>query len=200
MPFIRNYLDPGGRILARRLDQLCLTLESLSARLRSTIAAAIGETIGGFVRDSALRILDDLTEYLPDAAPPPSARSLGNTRAKLAGEDYEPDGAGFWSDEREPTRLEDETKGEGEALSSVPERLPTALSTGLQAAAWCLRRWSGQGRMLTTFAVGLVAAGIAYIGGPIAAVVLSLAGSATQFASMTDGLGTSDSTLNYYDH
>ncbi len=77
MPSIRNYLDPGGRILARRLDQLCMTLEGLGARLRGTIANAIGETIGGFVRDSALRLLDELTEYLPDAAHPPSAVPTG---------------------------------------------------------------------------------------------------------------------------
>ena len=198
MPSIRNYLDPGGKILAHRLDQLCLTLENLSARLRSTIATAIGETIGGFVRDSALRILDDLTEYLPDAAPPPSASSLRETLVKLAGEDYEPDGPGFWSDEPQPGRRDDAK--EGETVSAAAVRLPTALSTGLQAAAWCLRRWSGEGRMLTTFAVGLVAAGIAYIGGPLAAAVLSLAGSATQFATTPGGVGMNESTLNYYDH
>jgi len=198
MPLIRNYLDPGRRMLVRRLNQLCETLEGLSARLRSTIANAIGETIGGFVRDSALRILDDLTEYLPDAAPPPSARSLRDTLAKLAGEDYEPNRPGFWADEQDAGRPE--PKMECERVPSVPQRLPTALSTGLQAAAWCLRRWSGKGRMLTTFAVGLVAAGIAYIGGPLAAAVLSLAGSATQFATMSDKLGASEATLNYYDH
>ena len=198
MPSIRNYLDPGGRILARRLDQLCLTLENLSARLRSTIATAIGETIGGFVRDSALRILDDLTEYLPDAAPPPSASSLRETLVKRAGEDYEPDGQGFWSDEPQPG-CRDDAK-ESEPVSAAALRLPTALSTGLQAVAWCLRRWSGEGRMLTTFAVGIVAAGIAYIGGPLAAAVLSLAGSATQFATTSGGVGMGEPALNYYDH
>jgi hypothetical protein len=196
MPSIRDYFDPGGRMLARRLDQLCSTIESLSARLRTTIANAIGETIGGFVRDSALRVLDELAQYLPDAAPPPSARSLRDTLVKLAGEDYQPDGAGFWADERESDRTE--PAADDDTIPSTPERLPTALSTGLQAAAWCLRRWSGQGRMLTTFAVGLVAAGIAYIGGPLAAAVLSLAGSATQFGGV-DGLGMSDATPNYYD-
>ena len=198
MASIRNYLDSGGRMLARRLDQLCETLEGLSARLRSTIANAIGETIGGFVHDSALRLLDDLTERLPDGAPPPSARSLRDTLVKLAGEDYEPNRPGFWADEQDTSRPEPKT--ECEPVSSAPERLPTALSTGLQAAAWCLRRWSGKGRMLTTFAVGLLAAGVAYIGGPIAVAVLSLAGSATQFAGMSDGPGASDSRPNYYGH
>ena len=197
MPSIRDYLDPGGRILARRLDQLCSTLESLSARLRSTIANAIGETIGGFVRDSTFRVLDELAQCLPDAAPA-TTRNLRETLVKLAQEDYEQDGPSFWADDSQNTRPESDR--EDGHISSAPERVPAALSTGLQAAAWCLRRWSGKGRMLTTFAVGLFAAGIAYIGGPIAAAVLSLAGSATQFATTPGGVGMDDSTLNYYGH
>src|ERR1700722_17996647 len=63
MRSIRDFIDPGGRMLARRLDQLCSTLEGLGARLKGTIANAIGETIGGFVRDTALRVLDDVSQY-----------------------------------------------------------------------------------------------------------------------------------------
>ena len=59
MPSLRDYLDHGGKLLARRLDQLCSTLESLSERLRQTIANAISETLGGITRDVALRVLDD---------------------------------------------------------------------------------------------------------------------------------------------
>ena len=51
---LRDYLDPGGGMLARRLEELCSTLENLAARLHGTIANAIGETIGGIVRDTAL--------------------------------------------------------------------------------------------------------------------------------------------------
>ena len=77
--------------------------------------------------------------------------------------------------------------------------MPTALAAGLQAASWWLRRWSGQGRIVSTLAVGLVAAGIAYIGGPLAALVLGLAGTATQFTSLSDALATGASAFGRSD-
>ena len=58
MPSITDYIEPGKRILARRLDQLCSTLELLGGRLRATIANAVGETVSGIVRDAALHVLD----------------------------------------------------------------------------------------------------------------------------------------------
>src|ERR1700733_7132466 len=46
--FMRSYhnvLKPSGRMLARRLDQLRLTLDSLGTRLRSAVSQAVGETV-----------------------------------------------------------------------------------------------------------------------------------------------------------
>jgi hypothetical protein len=34
---LRDYIDPGSKMLARRLDQLCSILESLGTRLRGTV-------------------------------------------------------------------------------------------------------------------------------------------------------------------
>ena len=66
MPSIRNYIEPAKHILAGRLDQLCSTLEDLGARLRATIANAVGETITGIVRDAALVVLNDLAQHRPE--------------------------------------------------------------------------------------------------------------------------------------
>ena len=52
---------------------------------------------------------------------------------------------------------------------------------------------------MTTFAVGLAAAGIAYMGGPLAVVVLGLAGTATQFTSLSDAIETGASAFGLFD-
>ena len=69
MSSLRDYIGPGGKMLARRLDHLCSTLESLSVRLRDTIANAVGETIGAIVRDTALGVLGEITRYFPPESP-----------------------------------------------------------------------------------------------------------------------------------
>jgi hypothetical protein len=186
MPSIRDFIDPGGKILARRLDQLCSTLETLGTRLRGTIANAIGETIGGLVRDTALRVLDEATQYLPGYEPvlSPLTMTAPNT---LAHEGFNAEEQGYWMDDDE-TRSEPGLKEP--SAPTPPERLPTALSAGLQAASWWLRRWSGRGRTLTTLAVGVLATGLAFLGGPLVVAVLGLAGTATQFNSLADAIGT----------
>ena len=69
MPSIRDFLDPGGKMLAFRLDQFCSTLECLGAKLRGAIANAIGETIGCIVRDAALHALDEVAQRQTGAGP-----------------------------------------------------------------------------------------------------------------------------------
>jgi hypothetical protein len=186
MPSIRDFIDPGGRMLARRLDQLCLTLEGLGTRLRATIANAIGETIGGLVRDTALRVLDETTQCLPAFQPmlSPLSRTAPNT---LAPEGFGPEERDYWMDAAD---AHSEPGLEDPPVPTLSERLPTALSAGLQAASWWLRRWSGRGRTLTTLAVGVLATGLAFVGGPLVVAVLGLAGTATQFNSLADAIGT----------
>jgi hypothetical protein len=182
MHSIRDFIDPGGRMLARRLEQLCSTLEDLGARLRGTIANAIGETLGGIVRDTAQRVLDDVSRSGTRSGPlrQPLSRRWNEP---LYGDAY--DQRHYWPDDDEVERDE-----ESPATPPAPERLPTALSAGLQAASLWLRRWSGPTRLVTTLAVGFVAASVAYVGGPLAVVVLHLAGLATPFASWSDASGS----------
>ena len=179
---LRDYLDPSGRMLARRLDELCSTLENLAARLHGTIANAIGETIGGIVRDTALRALNEVMRLVPSNAPMPTRPTL----------DYVRDDRGYWGDGDEFDRDEDE-----QSSPQKSKRLPTALSSGLQAASWWLQRCPH--RIAMTFAVGLTAAGIAYMGGPLAVVVLGLAGTATQFNSLADAISAGASSLGLFD-
>jgi hypothetical protein len=193
MPSIRAFLDPGGRMLARRLDELCSTLEGLATRLHGTIANAIGETIGGLVRDTTLRVLSEVTRFLPNPALDPSPL-IQDKRDPLGPQDYAPDERGYWGDE-----AEFEPHVEKRSAPPKSDRLPTALSAGLQAASWWLQRCRCQCRVMTTFAVGLAAAGIAYIGGPLAVVVLGLAGTATQFTTLAEAIDAGASTFGRFD-
>src|SRR5450631_1391044 len=99
MPSFRDFIEPGGRILAHRLDQLCATLESLGMQLRGTIVNAIGETIGGIVRDAALRVLDEAAQYLPGHEPGISPSSRPSNA--LARENFEPVESDYWEDDNE---------------------------------------------------------------------------------------------------
>jgi hypothetical protein len=187
---LREYLDPGGRMLGRRLDQLALVLENLSTSLCGTIAQALGETVGGLVRDTTLRVLDELTGSLPAADPTP-LRSYSGEDDGMS--DERKDWAGIEEPDPYPAEVEDLP------IPAAPPRLPTALATGLHAAAWWLRRWTGQGCVLSTVAVGLAATGIAYLGGPLVAAALHLVATGTHCTTLAHEIGMADSALDRYD-
>ena len=52
--------------------------------------------------------------------------------------------------------------------------------------------------MLSTLAVAVVASTIAYLGGPLADALLSLAGSATQFAAASEVISQRDYAYDYF--
>jgi hypothetical protein len=190
---IRDVIDPSGRLLARRLDQLCSTLECLSVRLRGTIVDVIGDSIGGFVRDAALGALDHVTQSRSD----PSHKPLLPRHAPSAAADFDEDEAGYWYDEDAPPGPYADP--EHFTPPTPPERLPTALSAGLQAASFWLRRWTGQRRALSTCAIGMMATLFAFVGGPLALVLLDLAASASQFNALPDALQDGASAIGLLD-
>src|SRR5471030_2608823 len=88
---LRDVIDPGAKLLARRLDQLCSTLECLSGRLKATLVSVIGDSIGGLVRDAALSVFDNVNKCLAD----PSQR-LPTRQVPAYPED---DDGAYWYDE-----------------------------------------------------------------------------------------------------
>ena len=173
MPVLSHLFASGSRLLARRLDQLGSTLESVRLRLRRTIANAIGETIGALVHDAAWGFLN--------ACEPNSFDSRQGPRylhENFEAEEYESDGPDYWIEDQE-----DDAISPVNERSTAPDRLPPALSAGLQMAAWWLRFCSNGGRLWTTFAVGLFATSLAFLGGPVAIALLHVIGSASHFGS-----------------
>ena len=178
----RDFMYPGGRHLARRLDHLKDTLENIGDRLRETIADTIGQTLSGIVRDTAMRVFENLAEYLPGPAPIPVTPTY---------QPFVPDEHNIWpDDDEEEYQCDPEPEPIQPSTEGSSEKVAAAVSAGMHVASWWLRRWTGKGRILTTAAVGLVTAGVAYVGGPIAAAVLSLAGAATEFTSLSDAVGS----------
>lgn len=178
MPSFRGLIETGSDLLARRLDELCGNLESLSVRLRGTIANTVGETIGGIVRDAALSVIDAFTGCLSrrsERRPAPRHDYASDPR------DYETEGA-YWADEDWESEVGEEFEAQP---SPTVRRMPTAVSAGLLAAAFWLRRAGHVHSLATTCTIGLIATAVAYFGGPVAVALVDLATSAGLVPSLS---------------
>ena len=188
---LRDVLDPGGKLLVRRLDQLCSTLESLSERLRATVANVICDSFGGFVRDAALSVLDKVTQCISEPAPASPTRPTHAYDVH-----HQDDEGGYWYDDEAPAL---EPERQPSPAPPQPERCPPAVSAGLQMASFWLRRWSGRDRALTTCAAGIITTFLAFIGGPIAVALFDLAASASQVNALPNAIDKTASTIGLYD-
>ena len=190
---LRDIIAPGSKLLARRLDQLCSTLECLSGRLKTTLVSVIGDSIGGLVRDAAMGVLDNVNQCLANPSQNPSVRQARPPEAYLE----EDDDGDYWHDEAPQAR---EIPGpKPSSAPAKPGRLPAALSAGLQVASFWLRRWSGRSRLLITCVAGLAATGFAFLGGPLAMALLDLAASASQFNFLPGAIDKGASAIGLYD-
>jgi hypothetical protein len=184
MTSYRSWLDPSGRTLARRLDQLRVTLDNLGSRLRAAVSTAVGETVGVVVRDALNHVLDRMTGYRSASEPLP-------VRSRTWPEDEE---EGIWPDDdwvdHEP-ELADRTVQPEETQS---DRVALCVSAGLSAAAWWLRRWTGRLGVVSTAVVGLIATYTMYSVPALATVGAGLINSAGQLAFLSDSAKSLAST------
>jgi len=204
----RNWSDPGGRMLSSRLDRLRDTFDEIASRLRSTVASAVGEALGGIIREAVLHTLGRLTGT--DQSSERSALSVRQERwsdaCDRAYDRRDPDDEDdnwqqrrhFRDDqERENLwrgdRFEDELEPDEnhEPSSSSPSVPVIAVAAGLQASAWCLWRWTGNHRLLATLGVGLLTGGLTYAAPSLASSIFHLAGSALQLAALGNACGAS---------
>src|SRR4051812_47741959 len=177
MPPTRPRAGPCARALARHVDRLRQSLESLGYRLREAIAQAVGQSVASAVHEAVAALL---AERLPAAAasrPPPLW-------------DGYPDPQGdYWEEDACYRPREDSYDLAREAEPSDPpagrSRWPAALAAGLRAALQVLRDQSGSRPVLTAVGVGLAAAALAFLGGPVAAAGLGLIGSALGLLALT---------------
>ena len=172
---------PGRGGLPRHLGRLRLALETLLARLRGSVADAVGRTAAdalGEAVQAALGGADATPHYLtasPSGRPgrsffderdePPWSRpgsSLGRGD-RLYDERFDRDDPyerRFDDDEPDPDELPEQEDASEQARWR-------ALAIGLQATAWWWARQPGQTSVLAALAVGL-AVGLATLGGSAA--------------------------------
>ena len=194
MPSIRSMLDPGSRLLARHLNRLSETLETFSARLREAVSSAVGETVGGVVRETVRAILaEDPTvstssgRYVDSPHPRPlwTRQDYRDEEPWYDDPDDYPPGQDY--DDSRPTPPV--------AGTPPPSRLPRAIALGFHTTLRWLRRGIGRFPVLTAIGVGLLTALATYAGGPLAAAVIGLAGSAFNLISLTEAVQSSADAL-----
>jgi hypothetical protein len=208
MQSARDWLDPGGRITARRLDQLHSTLDALGDRLRQAVAEAVAESLGGWIRDAFLTTLEQISGHVSDpnreASLIPQRRWQGPGRWEEPSRRIERDDADereIWPasyereysrdsyDEREPDetdRFEEPTQAPSQATS---DRLALSLAAGLQAAAWWLRRAAQRRPLLSLTGIGLLVGLAALMAPVLTTAAFRLATTAGQLDALTDAAG-----------
>src|SRR5262249_16200992 len=172
----RDWSDPGGLTLSRRLDRLRDTLDTLAARLRRGVAEAVAEALGGVIREVLLTALGRLAGDAPASAPEP-VRSLrgevprgwdgggtprdGRRAGRAGGGGDGPGGADDAPALGRDDRLDDEDDEPGPPeeppTPAAPPRLAVGAAAGLQAASWWLRRRACGRPLLAALGVGLLA-------------------------------------------
>jgi hypothetical protein len=177
----RSLIDPGGR-LSRSLDRLRLTLDAIGTRLRKAAAAAVGDTVASVVRTTVRDLLDD-----PPTYPAPPDRSLSPAQPPWGRSDELDEMP--WFDEPDPYSSPDHRGHRPPASAgdpAEPSRWPRALAHGVHATLAWLRRHDRP--VLTAVVVGLLTALATYAGGPWAAVVVGLGGSALNLLTFAEAV------------
>jgi hypothetical protein len=164
-----------GRSLQDHLERLCVTLDTLSERVREAVAQAVGQSVAGAVQEA-------LRAVLGATARGEETRWLSPwSRASAAREWGDPDD---WAEEDDP----DSPWAERRPYPSSSARSPTlatpspdathwhhALAVGCEAAAWWLRCRFGRLYAWLALAVGCTATAAARLAGArCAASLLSL--------------------------
>jgi len=188
----REWLDPGGLMVARRLDQLHTSLEALGDRLRRAVAEAVAESLGGWIRDAFLTTLDRLAGRASGPEPRRLPQHRWDEARPMAGRDDPAEGA-FWPDS-DPSDEQPELDDEPEPCDYQPatpakpssDHLVLSLAAGLQAAAWWLRRAAQRRPLLSVAGVGVLV-GLAVLAAPLlTSSAFRLAASAGQLGALTD--------------
>jgi len=165
--------------LSAHLAELSTYLRDLSYRVRTSVAEAIGNTVGRIVKDSLQRLWNRPVE--PESPP----------RPRRYYSDYPDDD---WHDGRHDERWpgEDADGTMPEPASTRPQPGPTpktvaALSAAamfMRACGWWLCR---RGSWLGALGIGAIVGAVAWLGGPLITTGLGFAEAAGELISPTVG-------------
>jgi len=178
----RAHADPPKTLtLTDRLRRLNDNLQRLAARLKDSIAAAIGKTVAEAVKDGVSDLLgvEDEPEPRRDAYP----GGYGHGRHWEEGDDYGRYGGDPWRyQDEDPPPLPKPGRGDG--------RWKEAVRAAMQTALWWLRRQPTRRPMLTTTLVALAAGSAALVAGPTLVACVSVAASVVSLLLTAESTGT----------
>jgi hypothetical protein len=180
MNAIRELVDTGTRLLTRRVDQLRAKLNMLGSQIRETVADAVGQALGSAIRDTLQHVLDHLAEYMPQPVPDGIQpwRSPRDWESRNEPDYYRENDLWFEEEDYRTTAPEREAESPKWSKSA---RVIVALSAGLQAAVWCLRKWRTYQSLARTLLIGVTTASIAYVLPRLVTLAIGLLGSASTF-------------------
>ena len=186
--------------LARHLGRLQQHLDAVGEQVREAVATAVGRTVAEAVGEA---VYDALTPYLdPSGAASRSYSRSAERSAQTRQDGNDPAwrrdaGSSPW---RDPYAYDsDDDDAEAEYRSSLRDEPRSrgwrrAITAGLQAAAWWLRRHPGQVSLMAALAVGTVA-GLAVLAGHVSGIA-ALVMSALGLAYLLDLVRLSSSLLD----
>jgi hypothetical protein len=180
-PF-RIVFAPTVRLLARSLGRLGRTLHGLHAQLHHTVAVHVGETVGGMVQE--------VIQALGHPPLPPAAVPGHRGRPPRTAPPQEPEEP-LWFPEPDDGLLADGPETESGASPPAEPGPPAtrcarALAVGLQTTCGWLRQGTGRRPVLTALGLGFLTGLAVYIGGPLAAAGMGVAGAALGLVTLAD--------------
>jgi hypothetical protein len=163
---MRGALDIRGH-----LNELSTCLRNLSARLRESVAEAVGSSVGRAVQDGLARLLDRSNR--PEYRPSREERCFDPDRRRFDSDDWSQavDENGWEVDE---PQMPESRPSPATSTPTNPSPIQKAQLLALMLKAtsgWLMRRgsaWRG------AVGVGLLIGGLAAIGGPIAAAGIGI--------------------------
>jgi hypothetical protein len=159
------------------------------------VSSAVGETVAGVVRETVRAIL---------AEGPTVSRSSGryaypprDPRPLWTRQDDRDEDPWFDDPDRYPPEDDDDDFRPAPSVAggSTPSRLPRAIAVGFHTTLCWLRCRVGRFPVLTAITVGLLTAAATFWGGPLAAAVVGLAGSAFGLLSLAERVQTGAEAL-----
>jgi hypothetical protein len=187
------WLGGARRQLARQLERLQQTLTSLGQTLRERIAQAVGQSLGGIVRDAVHAALEEIHGGPRYCLPPPDVPRPFHSDGLFSRADRPrgrfPEDRFADEDDFREERLDEAEDRWSEAEPPEPPESPrpvprwrSLLATVLQTVAWWLRRGFGN-PILTAAAISVIGGGL-LLGSPLLVSGLGIARSAAEMVSL----------------
>ena len=173
------------RCIVLRLDHLLSNLESLSQRLRASLAEVLSESVADAIHEAISHVLTG--GALPALSGPREYDQYRRDYDRAYNPEQERDGYEYerrWEEQSESDR---EPEPETEATRLPCSRWHLAILACVQTMAWWLRQRSGAWALLGALGVGATVGLVAYLVGPLFGAISVAGGAILALLALADG-------------